>query len=82
MAGIQLVGTGGVVAFELIEDVRQRIEGFSRKVACVQRRRTVYLIKSLWISCGIRISRVVSIKLLGNELVAEDRFQLIRLKRF
>ena len=74
--GVQLVGAGGVVAFELVVDLRRGLELFFQAVGADEGRRTVHLVEVADL-LGNRDVAVFIVQFLRDELFAEDRGQFL-----
>ena len=77
---VQLVAAGGVVALELVVDLRGRAEFFLKAVRAHQRRGAVHLVEIADLVGNGDLARVV-VQLLTDQLVAEHRAQIVEAHR-
>ena len=75
--GIQLVGTGSVVAFKLVIDLRRSAQGLFQKLRMDQGRGPVHFVKVQDLLGNFKIGRGV-VQLLAHQLVAEHGTQLFK----
>ena len=73
--GVQLVGAGGVVAFELVVDLRRGLELFFQAVGADEGRRAIHLVEVADLVRD-RDVPVLIVQFLGDEFVAEHGGQL------
>ncbi len=72
------MAAAGVVALELVIDLRRRLKLLLQTVGADQRRRTVHLVKAANLLRDLKKRRAV-IQLLPDQLLAEDARELLRL---
>ena len=76
--GVELVRAGGVVAFELVVDLGRRAQGLLQVVGAAQGAGAVHLVHFLH-AFGNGEEGGVIVQLLANQLVAEDRGDVLEL---